>query len=125
MTTTPAEEAAENSTVTINTTPADGYAVGTITVTAADESNVTVTGNTFTMPSQDVTVAVTFVEATGGLIISQCVETEAGSVPKGIGIWRRLRVGHYLRRRANLLEVLVGANGGVPALAASHWTAGR
>ena len=76
VTTTPAEEAAENSTVTINATPADGYAVGTITVTAADESNVTVTGNTFTMPSQDVTVTVTFVEssASGELIISQYYE---------------------------------------------------
>ena len=76
VTTTPAEEAAENSTVTINATPADGYAVGTITVTAADESNVPVSGNTFTMPSQDVTVTVTFVEssASGELIISQYYE---------------------------------------------------
>jgi hypothetical protein len=75
VTTTPESEAAEASTVTINATPADGYAVGTITVTAADESNVPVDGTTFTMPSQDVTVTVTFVEYEGGaLIISQYYE---------------------------------------------------
>jgi len=64
VTTTPATEAAANTTVTINATPADGYAVGTITVTAADTSNVPVAGNTFTMPAQGVTLNVTFVEYT-------------------------------------------------------------
>ena len=64
VTTTPAEQAAAGAPVTINATPADGYAVGTITVTAADTSNVPVAGNTFTMPAQGVTLNVTFVEYT-------------------------------------------------------------
>ena len=64
VTTTPAEQAAAGAPVTINATPADGYAVGTITVTAADTSNVPVAGNAFDMPAQGVTVSVTFVEST-------------------------------------------------------------
>ena len=63
VTTTPAEQAAAGAPVTINATPADGYAVGTITVTAADTSNVPVAGNTFNMPAQGVTVSVTFAES--------------------------------------------------------------
>ena len=76
VTTTPATEAAAGATVTVNATPAGGYAVGSITVTDADAGNVTVTGNTFTMPAKAVTVAVTFqVAAAGGaLIISQYYE---------------------------------------------------
>ena len=64
VTTTPAEQAAAGTPVTINATPGDGYAVGAITVTAADMSNVPVDGNTFIMPTQAVTVDVTFVEYT-------------------------------------------------------------
>ena len=59
-TTTPATEAEAGATVTVNTTADSGYGVDTITVTAADTSNVAVSGNTFTMPAQAVTVAVTF-----------------------------------------------------------------
>jgi hypothetical protein len=69
VTTTPESEAAEASTVTVNATANSGYAVGTITVTAADSSNVPVSGNTFTMPSQDVTVTVTFVEFAAGTYV--------------------------------------------------------
>jgi hypothetical protein len=60
VTTTPATNAAAGVTVTINATPAGGYAVDTITVVGADLSPVTVTGTTFTMPAQAVTVTVTF-----------------------------------------------------------------
>ncbi|MDD2239884.1 MAG: lamin tail domain-containing protein [Kiritimatiellae bacterium] len=75
-TTTPATEAEAGTTVTVNPTPDSGYAKDTITVTAADTSNVEVTGETFTMPAQAVTVAVTFQEAStsGALIISQYYE---------------------------------------------------
>ena len=51
--------------VTVNATPDSGYAVDTITVTAADSSNVPVTGGKFTMPGQAVTVTVTFKESAG------------------------------------------------------------
>ena len=57
VTTTPATEAEAGATVTINATPNGGYAVDTILVNAGA---VAVTGNTFTMPAQAVTVTVTF-----------------------------------------------------------------
>ncbi len=63
--TTPATEAAAGVQVTVNATPDSGYAVDTITVTAADSSNVPVTGGKFTMPGQAVTVTVTFKESAG------------------------------------------------------------
>ncbi len=62
VTTTPATEAAAGTTVTINATPAGGYAVGTITVVDAGMNPVTVTlpARTFTMPAAAVIVTVTF-----------------------------------------------------------------
>ena len=88
VTTTPATEAAAGATVTIHATPAGGYVVGSITVTDADAGNVTVTGNTFTMPAKAVTVAVTFqvAPAGGALIISQYYEG-SGSFNKWIEIY--------------------------------------
>ena len=72
-TTTPADEAEAGATVTVNTSPASGYAVESIVVNGGA---VTVTGNTFTMPAQAVTVTVTFMEAatSRALIISQYYE---------------------------------------------------
>ncbi len=60
VTTTPATEAAAGATVTVNATPAGGYAVDSITVVDADLGGVTVNGTTFTMPAKAVTVTVTF-----------------------------------------------------------------
>ncbi|NCC93544.1 MAG: lamin tail domain-containing protein, partial [Opitutae bacterium] len=73
VTTTPETEAAAGTTVTVNATPAGGYAVQSIEVNGGA---VTVTGTTFTMPAEPVTVTVTFQEssATGELIISQYYE---------------------------------------------------
>lgn len=73
VTTTPADEAAANTTVTVNATPLGGYTVGTITVNGGA---VTVSGNTFVMPAEAVTITVTFVESStsGALIISQYYE---------------------------------------------------
>ena len=51
-------------TVTLTASPADGYTLKSLTVTAADSSPVTVTGNTFTMPASNVTVTATFGELT-------------------------------------------------------------
>ena len=76
-TTTPATEAAAGVQVTVNASPNSGYVLDAITVTAADSSNVPVSGGKFTMPAQAVTVAVSFKEApvlSGGLIISQYYE---------------------------------------------------
>ncbi len=75
VTTTPATEAEAGQTVTINATPDGGYAVETITVVESDMTPVAVDGTTFTMPSDSVTVTVTFAEYEGGaLIISQYYE---------------------------------------------------
>ncbi|MGI6598623.1 MAG: InlB B-repeat-containing protein [Kiritimatiellia bacterium] len=53
-------QAAAGATVTVNATPADGYAVDAITVNGGA---VTVSGNTFVMPAAAVTVSVTFAES--------------------------------------------------------------
>lgn len=53
--TTDVAKAVEGATVTVTATPAEGYELDTITV-----NGTAITGNTFTMPAQDVTVAATF-----------------------------------------------------------------
>lgn len=63
VTTDPASSAEEGETVTIITTPDDGYKVKSITVTKnTSGTEVTVSDNKFTMPEEDVTVAVVFEE---------------------------------------------------------------
>jgi len=62
VTTSPAEFAAEGTTVTITATPSSGYALSTITVEDANHNNITVTNNQFTMPNSNVTVTATFVQ---------------------------------------------------------------
>ena len=61
VTTTPATEAAAGATVTVNATPAGGYAVESIVVNGGA---VSVAGNTFTMPAAPAAVTVTFMEYT-------------------------------------------------------------
>ena len=75
VTTTPATEAAAGATVTVNATPAGGYAVESIVVNGGA---VSVNGTTFTMPAAPATVTVTFMvyEAPDALID---FETYAGS----------------------------------------------
>ncbi len=53
-------EAAEGDTVTLTATPADGYALDTLTVSTASGTAVTVTDNAFKMPAEAVTVSATF-----------------------------------------------------------------
>ena len=60
VTTTPAGTAAEGQTVTITATPAGGYRVASIAVVDGAMNPVTVTGNTFVMPTSDATVTVAF-----------------------------------------------------------------
>lgn len=52
--------AAEEEKVTLTITPAEGYALDTLSVTDASGAAVTVTDNAFTMPAGDVTVSATF-----------------------------------------------------------------
>ena len=112
VTTTPATEAEAGATVTINATPAGGYAVGTKTVVGDDSTPITVTGNNFTMPTQPVTVTVAFVEASASrIIISQYTETETGTIPKGIEIWNVSGSDITFDAAGNLLDVKVAANG--------------
>lgn len=47
-------------TVTLTITPAEGYILDTVTVTAGEEA-ITVTDNTFVMPAGDVTISATFI----------------------------------------------------------------
>lgn len=74
VTTTPATEAEAGQNVTINATPAGGYAVDTYSVVGAD-TTVIGTSSSFTMPAQAVTVTVTFKVHTGSsLIISEVAD---------------------------------------------------
>ncbi|MCI8414748.1 MAG: hypothetical protein HFF00_03865, partial [Ruminiclostridium sp.] len=56
----------EDDTVTITTTPNQGYEVDAIAVATAGGDEVTVTNKTFTMPAENVVVTVTFKESQGG-----------------------------------------------------------
>ena len=72
VTTTPETEAAAGATVTVNATPAGGYAVESIVVNGGA---VTVNGTTFVMPAEPVTVTVTFAVHVGSsLIISEVAD---------------------------------------------------
>ncbi len=75
VTTDPADGAFAGDTVTITATPSVGYAAGTITVIDASMQTVTVAAAEFTMPVDDVTVTVEFVEFIGSdLIISEVAD---------------------------------------------------
>lgn len=75
VTTTPAGFAFTGDSVVINATADSGYIPATYTVVGDDENPVTVTGISFTMPDQPVTVTVGFGAYEGGaLIISQYYE---------------------------------------------------
>ena len=54
------EYAIAGETVTLNVSPAENYALESITVTDADGGSVTVENNQFTMPAKAVTVSATF-----------------------------------------------------------------
>jgi hypothetical protein len=62
VTTSPEGTAIAGATVTITATPNTGYVLGEISVVGADSEPIDLTGNTFTMPAQAVTVSVTFEE---------------------------------------------------------------
>ena len=71
VTTSPTGVVAPGTTVTVTATPNAGYMLDAISVTKADGSAVTVSGNTFTMPSSNVTVTATFKEAVYNVTVSQ------------------------------------------------------
>lgn len=96
------EEAAENDIVTLTVTPAEGYKLETLTVTTADETEVTVTDNAFRMPASDVTVSATFAErlvvtekpvpafsplADDGNTVQYLYNVEAGAFMVGANDW--------------------------------------
>ncbi|MCR5413185.1 MAG: hypothetical protein K6F50_00465 [Kiritimatiellae bacterium] len=106
VSTSPATTAAEGATVTITAIPDTGYAVETITVTAADESPVEVTNGAFTMPAQEVTVAVTFAPSTVQVDVPTAVTDLVydGTVKTGVvsnagytlsGTWEATDAGNY------------------------------
>ena len=59
-TVTAAATAQMGDTVTLTVSPAAGYQLGALTVKDADNNDVTVTGNVFTMPADSVTVSAAF-----------------------------------------------------------------
>lgn len=66
--------------ITVTPAPTDGYSGGTVTVTETTSgNNVTVTGNTFTMPAADVTITVTFTHVLYS-IISDVTPASSGNV---------------------------------------------
>lgn len=74
VTTTPATEAEAGQTVAINATPAGGYVVDAYSVVGADSTPIG-SSSSFTMPTQAVTVTVTFkVHAGSALIISEVAD---------------------------------------------------
>lgn len=66
----------EGSTVTMTVTPETGYELNALTVTDGSGNEVTVTDNTFTMPSSDVTVTATWKKVT---TYTYTVSTSTGS----------------------------------------------
>lgn len=74
VTVTPSGNVDANTEVTITATPDEGYEVDTITVKDADNGDVAVANNKFTVVDKDVTVTVTFKE------VSE--ETQAPETPK-------------------------------------------
>lgn len=73
LTTDPVGSALEGSTVTVTATPDSGYALEGITVNGDP-----ISGTTFTMPSENVTVAATFTERTAVDIL---IDFESGTLP--------------------------------------------
>ncbi len=108
VTTTPATEAEAGQTVTINATPAGGYAVDTYSVVGADSTPIG-SSSSFTMPAQDVTVTVTFkVHAGSSLIISEVTDPNDNASAKFVELYNSgassidLAAGQwYLARQAN------------------------
>ena len=96
VTTTPATESAAGAAVTVNATPAGGYAVESIVVNGGA---VTVVGNAFTMPAEPATVTVTFMvyEAPDALITFETATlpasyaTNSATLEDG-KVWSTMRV---------------------------------
>ena len=67
--------------ITLTVTPSTGYQLDTLTVTKANNDTVSVSGNKFTMPASNVTVAATFKEITYTVTVSGAVATVKDSTP--------------------------------------------
>lgn len=69
-------------TVTLTTTPAEGYIFGAWDVKGADNTSITVSNNKFTMPAQNVTVSATFNEKAPEVVtdktIAEFIAAEGG-----------------------------------------------
>lgn len=73
--TSPDGSAMPGETVTVTATPASGYVLASISVVGEDTTPITVTGNTFVMPDQNVTVTVVFGQLA---VLSKATFTTAG-----------------------------------------------
>ena len=67
--------------ITLTVTPSTGYQLDTLTVTKANNDTVSVSGNKFTMPASNVTVAATFKEITYTVTANGATATVKDSTP--------------------------------------------
>ena len=80
--------ASEGDTVTLTITPAEGYELDTLTVKDADNNDITVTDNKFTMPATDVTVTATFKAVTAAETHSHDMSVACGNDdPMTFNVW--------------------------------------
>lgn len=83
--TSPASSAYEEQLVTLSNTPEKGYEFVSYSVTAKDGTPVSVSGNTFTMPNDDVTVSATFkkVETQPPVVVPDTYKVNVSSTTGG------------------------------------------
>lgn len=100
-----AAKAAKGDSVTVTTTADAGYKFASMTVTAANGTNVPVDGKTFTMPASNVTVKVTFEEG------EEVVEPTEPSEPVADGEFADLTSAHWAYEAVTALKELGIING--------------
>lgn len=85
ISTSPANSATAGSTITVTTTPNDGYSLYSLAVTDEDDGNVELTGNTFVMPSKAVTVSAVFYKKASWTASSETIVTCFGTTGDSTG----------------------------------------
>lgn len=109
-------EAAEGETVTLTVKPNMGYA-GTVTVKDADNGDVTVTNNTFTMPAKAVNVTAAFTARTDAVL-----STASTYLSRYNGLTEDIAT-QVAKNYSDDTKVLVGTNGNYNAIGLYKFTA--
>ena len=85
ISTSPASTAIAGASVTVTTTPNDGYVLYSLTVTDEDSGNVELTENTFTMPSKAVTISAIFYKKASWTAASGTISSGFGTTGESDG----------------------------------------